>query len=254
MNKYREISPGARLARYVECYWSGEDSRGTPDHCVLPDGCVDILFSARNGEPLGLSVVGLMTTRQKFDLPAGQSFFGVRFRPGMATAFIPEAARLNDKMEPLENVSGMPGGDLFEKLAESASPDAMTRVMESFLRPLEPPDAAQKVLEHLSLGELSVERLALEGTLSMRQLRRVCFERAGVSPKYLMRILRFRRVAERIGAAAKKSVQPHWAQLAAANGYFDQAHLIREFQEFGGCTPGRFLQSFPADVFIESNP
>src|SRR6185295_9534353 len=120
--EYQEISPSVRLMRYVECYWSREDCHGTPDHCVLPDGCVDILFSARNGEPLALSVVGLMTTRQSFDVPAGQLFFGVRFRPGMAAAFIPEAARLNDRMEPLENVSGAVSRDLFQQLAESANP------------------------------------------------------------------------------------------------------------------------------------
>ena len=120
VSRYRELSPSPRLARYVECYWSLEDSEGTPGHCVLPDGCVDILFSARNGEPVGLSVVGLMTTRQNFDLPAGQYFFGVRFRPGMASAFMPEAAGLNDKLEPLENVSQYRAG-IFSRSLRSRS-------------------------------------------------------------------------------------------------------------------------------------
>src|SRR5262245_19551785 len=106
MATYREILPTPRLARYVECYWTREDSRGTRRHRVLPDGCSDILFSSRNGEPSGLTLVGLMTTPQILDVPAGQLFFGVRFRPGMAAAFVPEAAGLNDKNEPLENILG----------------------------------------------------------------------------------------------------------------------------------------------------
>src|SRR4051812_11194254 len=103
---YREILPAPRLRPYVECYWAREDSQPRPRHHVLPDGCADILFSTRAGEPQSLSLVGLMTRPQIIDIPAGQSFFGVRFRPGMAAAFVPDAAKLNDKIEPLENVAG----------------------------------------------------------------------------------------------------------------------------------------------------
>src|SRR5438093_5871455 len=147
MPKYEEMLPGPRLARYVECYWYREDREGTSNHSVMPDGCVDILFSARRGEPLGLSLVGLMTTPQTFDLPSGQFFFGVRFRPGLSTAFIPEAAELNNKTEPLENVVGAPARHIFEQLANARTPMVMTRIMDRFLRPLEPPDAAQKAIE-----------------------------------------------------------------------------------------------------------
>ena len=70
-------------------------------------------------------------------------------------------------------------------------------------------------------------------------------DRAGVPPKYLSRILRFRRAADRMLASG---AQPSWAQFAVACGYYDQAHFIREFQEFAGVTPDRFLQSHAAAV------
>src|SRR5262249_29639978 len=148
-------------------------------------GCVDILFSRRNGEPAGLQVVGLMTTAMTIDIDHGLSFFGVRFRPGMASAFMPEAARLNDKMESLDNV--MPGAarELVQRLSQSSSGVEMSQVMDTFLRPLEPPDAAQNALHRLALTRLSLDHFATEIGLSTRQLRRVCPERAGVSPKYL---------------------------------------------------------------------
>lgn len=227
----------------MECYWSREDREATRGHSVLPDGCVDILFSARHGEPLGLSIVGLMTARQQMDLPAGQSFFGVRFRPGMAAAFVPEAVELTDKIEAVESVLGAAGRKLFDELAGSKSSSEKAAIMDRFLRPLEPPDESQRVLTRLSECDLSVDGVASETGMSVRQLRRVCIQRAGVSPKYLKRILRFRRASEGIHAATMSVVAPNWAEFAACCGYFDQAHFIREFQEFTGCTPGRYLQS-----------
>jgi AraC-like DNA-binding protein len=69
-----------------------------------------------------------------------------------------------------------------------------------------------------------------------------------VSPKYLTRILRFRRAADLLQGRSSLN----WADHAAACGYFDQAHMIREFQEFASCTPGRFLQSLRGQAPVES--
>jgi AraC-like DNA-binding protein len=243
MHRYRTIAPSPRLARYVECYWSHEEFDGTRAHCVLPDGCADILFSSLNGEPAELSVVGLMTSSEIFEVPAGRLFFGIRFRPGMAAAFIPETAQLIDQIEAVQNLVGAEGRELFERLADCTRPEEMGRVAESFLRPLEPPDAGRKAIALLGSSESSIDRLASESGISTRQLRRICLERAGVSPKFLSRILRFRRAAQQIRAASRQSAQPRWAQIAAGCGYFDQAHFIHDFQQFAGCTPGRYLQS-----------
>jgi AraC-like DNA-binding protein len=191
VDNYREILPAARLVRYVECYWFRDDLHGTPHQRVLPDGCVDILFSTQNGEPTSLAIVGLMTTPQIVNVRAGQSFFGVRFRPGMAAAFLPAAPQLNDRIELLENVLGSDARHLFDQLAGASSPLAMARLMDTVLRPLKPPDTAQNALQELSMDAGTIEQVATAAALSTRQLRRLCMERAGVSPKYLRRILRF---------------------------------------------------------------
>jgi AraC-like DNA-binding protein len=243
VSDYQEFIPCPRLSRYVECYWSQLDVNGTSNHRVLPDGCVDILFTSLNGEPRSLDLVGLMTTAGTFDLKPGQSSFGIRFRPGMATAFVPEAAQLNDKIESLASLTFANAGQLLEQLAESPDPAEMSRLMDGLLRPLEPIDANTKALHYLTNTTLPLDTFAREAGLSTRHLRRVCLDRAGVSPKYLKRILRFRRAAERLARIAASPAQPNWADVAAACGYYDQAHFIREFQEFTGHTPGRYLQS-----------
>lgn len=251
---YREIRPGPRLVRYVECYWQRQEHYRLPDCRILPDGCVDILFSTLHGEPAGLTVTGLMTTPLVCDIEAGRSFFGVRFHPGMAAAFLPDAALLNNRVEPLENLWGATTArSIAGRLAELSSLHQMAEVMDGFLRPAEPPDSAHRAMSSLLATSLSLDRLVSDAGLSARHFRRACLERLGVSPKYLRRILRFRGVVEKIGRATARAAQPNWAHLAAACGYYDQAHFIREFQEFAGCTPGRFLQSPDHGGGLESN-
>jgi len=243
MSNYREIRPSPRLARYVECYWHRDDRQGTPQHRVLPDACVDILFSRRGSEPVSLSIVGLMTSPLTLDIVPGQFFFGVRFRAGMAGSFLPEIASLIDQTVPVAEIMGAAGRTLFEQFAESSGPENMIAISEKILRPLEPPDSAERFLSNLSMPGVSLDDLSAQSGLSARHLRRESLRRTGVSPKYLRRIIRFRYAVERIEAAAAAPAQPSWAQFAAACGYYDQAHFTREFLEFAGCTPGRFLQS-----------
>jgi AraC-like DNA-binding protein len=238
---YREIPPSARLRRYVECYWE-RCQAAAADHLVLPDGCVDILFSRIGGEPAGLSTVGLMTAPIRVPAAPAQSFFGVRFRPGMASAFLPGAELLINETRPLDDLSGSLAQRMFERLEESEGLEEMARLMDPLLRPLDPPDSGERVLWQLGSANVSLDRSISESGLSVRHFRRLCLERAGVSPKYLSRILRFRKAVQKM-TALNGMTQPSWVDFAAACGYYDQAHFIREFQEFAGCTPGRFLQS-----------
>ncbi len=229
---YREIAPQASLAPYIECYWCAE---GRPEvRAILPDGCVDILYTARKGEPAALSVVGLMTVPRETRAQAQLDFFGVRFRPGMAHWFLPEAPRLGDRIEPLFDFWGAPAGELFEQLAESGSAEEKAGRMDRYLARRQP----ERVPVPLRLRSAE---------LSTRHFRRVCLDETGVSPKFLARILRFRRAADRIAAMATRARQPAWAEFALESGYADQAHLIREFRAFSGQTPGRFFQYRAAD-------
>jgi len=119
----------------------------------------------------------------------------------------------------------------------------MVGLFEEVLRPTAAPDCSLQVMSRLSNTAAPLSRLASDAGLSERHFRRTCVAHAGVPPRYLRRILRFRSAVDRLRTIQRRSAQPNWAYFAAAFGYYDQAHLIREFQEFAGCTPGRFVQS-----------
>ena len=61
-------------------------------------------------------------------------------------------------------------------------------------------------------------------------------EQVGVSPKLLGRILRFQRAVSSAGSG------PGWAEIAVRCGYYDQAHMVRDFHQFAGASPGEFAR------------
>ncbi len=67
----------------------------------------------------------------------------------------------------------------------------------------------------------------------------------GLPPKQYGRIRRFQQV---LGSAANGDgappPDPDWADIAADHGYYDQSHLIRDFQQFAGMSPGAYLVSY----------
>lgn len=89
-----------------------------------------------------------------------------------------------------------------------------------------------------SHGGAAIAELAAELQWSRKRLIGMFENQLGVSPKLLARMLRFQRLLTLDARSANAS----WAQLAREAGYFDQAHLIREFRDFAGITPGHYRQ------------
>jgi methylphosphotriester-DNA--protein-cysteine methyltransferase len=63
-------------------------------------------------------------------------------------------------------------------------------------------------------------------------------EHVGLPPKVVARILRFEHLVARLDDAGSAS----WSARALDGGFFDQSHLIRDFAEFAGCSPGAYLR------------
>lgn len=150
-----------------------------------------------------------------------------------------EAPLLTDRILPLENLWGSRVRTFAAQLAE-AGPNAAVEIFSKMLTPRFSPLLALQRMLSLSVP---LRRVAEDAGMSERSFRRACGEHTGVSPAYLRRILRFRRAAERIGMLSSATDTPcNWPELAVICGYYDQPHLIRDFREFAGCTPGRFVQ------------
>lgn len=80
-----------------------------------------------------------------------------------------------------------------------------------------------------------VSQVAEEIGWSNRHLTNRFRAETGLKPKEAARVARFDR--------ARRSLSPHRriAEVAAAHGYTDQSHLVREFRALAGCTPSQWL-------------
>jgi AraC-like DNA-binding protein len=183
----------------------------------------------------GVAVVGAMTCERRYDVAAGSRWAGLRFRPGMARRYLGiGAAELCDEVVPLDAVMGRAARELSARLDGAASNrDRRQLLLDAVSAGERPADPVHLAIEALTRahGEADVDWLADQAGMSARQFRRRCREEAGLGPKHLARILRFRRAC-RLAERGES-----WLRVAVEAGYFDQAHLIRDFREFTGSTP-----------------
>jgi AraC-like DNA-binding protein len=86
-------------------------------------------------------------------------------------------------------------------------------------------------------GLIGAGALAAELGCSHKHLITQFRREIGLPPKTLARIVRFSRVADIL----KRNEVASWVEIAYRCGYYDQAHLIRDFREFAGSTPGEYV-------------
>ncbi|WP_437954713.1 helix-turn-helix transcriptional regulator [Sorangium sp. So ce119] len=168
----------------------------------------------------------------------------LQFKPGWSAPLLGVAANaLTDRIVPLEEIWGRPGSDLCQELlAARGLPEVLDRLSHAIdLRThqaSEPASArlARRAVRLLEGDEVRVESVAERLGVTARHLRRAFTESVGIGPKDFARSVRLQRAVRR--AATSKD----WAHIAVDAGYYDQAHLIADFRELVGLTPGAFLK------------
>jgi transcriptional regulator GlxA family with amidase domain len=100
--------------------------------------------------------------------------------------------------------------------------------------------AVQTLIAHN--GALTIDHAAASAGTSARHLERLFNEQVGMSPKRFGRVLRFQAAAAEIATEPTRPL----VDVSADTGYFDQAHMIREFVSLAGSTPGQFQRSLGA--------
>jgi AraC-like DNA-binding protein len=229
------------LSRFVLGFWQGgRAAEAGETFRILPDGSLDLVWQVGSDTPHSIAF-GTSTRPRETALTPGAVYFGIRFRPGAAHRFL-DRGDLSQLTDGEASCLLRRDRDLAPRLADIADFEQRATLIACHLHALaaevDGADLAETAARLIAArsGQLKIGELADKLGVTRRQLERQCRRDLGLSPKMLARILRFRRAAALIAQGKVRS----GADLAAAGGYVDQAHLIREFQEFAGTTPKRF--------------
>lgn len=247
MMGYWEERPVDVLRPYVAALWIWEGVAPPDSYRVLPDGCIDIIFSstrAENRDAHRLDVVGTMTRCLVVSRVGLPIVLGVRFRPGGALPFLDcPASEITDAHLSLEEMWGQDANRLLCRLGECVSvSERLSLIQRALLERIDgafPEDkrmmyAARHIAADPRFSNL--DNLASDMGLSPRQFRRRFEAEVGIGPKRFGRVIRFQRCLQMVLQRGGR-----WADLAYEHGYCDQAHLIRDFKEFTGLSPTQYL-------------
>ena len=212
---YRQWAPPAALAAALDCFWVRLGSpAGALLNPVLPDGCVDLIWQ----EGRGAFIAGPDTGPVPSALAPETVLVGARFRPGAGGPAL-----------------GVPLAALRDRRVDFCEiQPALSRRVPSVL------DAHEAVRLLVRPRTQLSELVAVLG-VSERQLRRRFDLTVGYGPKTLQRVLRFRRVVDRLSASHGAC---DLATLAVRTGYADQAHLTRETSRLAGLPPALLARRF----------
>lgn len=253
-----EIAPDPALSPVIRSYCDYSEKTGgftARRELPHPEGVLIVNL----GEPV--SVTG--GDGEAISLRAGEAFAaGVHLRPAISRSsgaqsgvhvFLPlESLRrllavpmdeLLDRAVPLDAIFGGQARVLGERLGEASSLaeridvlDAAMRERLMTARALCPGQSyALRLLR--TRPDLDIAEVAREVGWSRKHLADRVRDVVGVGPRSFRRLIRF----ERLIASIDGEDAPDWAGLAHDLGYCDQPHLIREFREFAGLTPGQFM-------------
>jgi AraC-like DNA-binding protein len=150
---------------------------------------------------------------------------------------------LKGRVVALEDLFGRLAGLVREELLDSPAWEERFAIVDRFLLARiagaeDPPASLAWALSrlHHTRGALEIGSLTAELGCSRRYLIGLFNDHVGLPPKLLARILRFEHaleLAERGGIG--------WAEIAHRCGYYDQAHMIGDFQQFTGRSPTAYV-------------
>lgn len=256
---YLNYTPRYPLSQFIESFWYGAHSAQYRHERLLPNGDIDIVLNLRDARLqfyydanlsrphliTGLVASGVHSRYYVIDISQQSSLLGVRFRPGGAYPFLGDAAdQLQDRHVALEDLWGRAAAELQSRLLEAKTHEARFRCLEqTFLNLLSDtirphPGIAKAVSWFVTeQGASAVTAAAERLGLSSRRFIELFRREIGLPPKALCRILRFQRALRLLATNAR----PSPARVAVDCGFYDQAHLIRDFRAFAGITLSAYL-------------
>lgn len=261
---YKEYQPSAAMGKFVECYW---ELNGTIKNnemlqeVLVPGGRAEIIFTNapffwygtnKTSKPeifFDSFLLGPRKAANYMGLNKDYCCVGVRLRIGCLQLFTGMSANIHaNNITPLSSVfitSHIPPAKMLVHFGEM---EKSVQCIELWLNEmLQPPPAEWYKMQHF-LADLSlqgdevstIKDLSLRYGWNYKKTERIFLKYTGLSPRTLLRLLRFRYALETM-----KSNPGSLTHAAHRFGFYDQSHFIREFHNYAGSNPSSFYKNIP---------
>lgn len=242
------------LASVVEAMWHFDGVVGYPRERVFPSGIIELIvhlgerYREVEGDRAGLysttCVTGMQLGPMVIEAPSCRNaVMGIRLHPAGAYVLLGSLAQVSGLSVDLQDLVGRSAGELAERCHATASPEERLRIAGRWIgeRVKRVPGADPAVSWmasqiRLQEGAVSISELREHTGFSKTRLVTAFRDQIGVTPKLYARIVRFRRVLDKLIQGAGPL-----SELALEAGYYDQPHMNAEFRELSGFTPRELL-------------
>jgi AraC-like DNA-binding protein len=260
--RFASAAPDVVLAGVVQEYWEVEGRLSPFRERVLPNGCIEVMVNL--GPPHQLVTPTATSTWERawysglhqraivIESLHGTHLVAARLHPlGALRLFGAAVADTVNRVIDLETMLGHSAGELRAGLLEATRPEDRFRLLERFLLPRLGPEGAlpsplvssAAAAIEAAHGHLRVGSIHADLGVSRKQLWLRFARELGLSPKAYAQLQRFVWTLARL----RESTTVDWSRLAAAAGYSDQAHLVRDFRRVAAASPTEFLRTRTPD-------
>jgi AraC-like DNA-binding protein len=260
--RFSSAAPAPALAGIVQELWQVEGRLSPFRERVLPNGCTEIMLNLGPPHQLltdaGTSVwelawfSGLHERAIAIESLQGTHLVSARLHPlGALRLFGPEIPKAVNTVVDLETLLGPPAAELHATLLAADSTEERFAHLERFLigyistgkvPSAIVSEAARRIEE--AHGNLRIASIYGEQGVSRKHLWLRFGRELGLSPKAYAQLHRFVWTLARL----RESPSVEWPRLAAAAGYSDQAHLVRDFRRAAFASPTEFLRTRTPDT------
>lgn len=169
--------------------------------------------------------------------PTGARSVGAVLAPGAASLVLGvPVGEVSGRHVALEVLWGPAADELADRvhgLPDAEALDVVEAALVARAAGRRPSRRARLLVAAVEAGA-ALPEVGAELGLGERRTRELCWEVLGLSPRDARRVARLQRVFGDWQRAPGRA----WAERALLAGYADQAHLVREFKDLTGLTPG----------------
>ena len=255
---YQVYTPSPELQPFIKCFWSLDDEKQDEPvkQKVLPDGCMEMIFHYgdhyqqyfEDGSSIiqPKSFVFGQITKYIEIAPTGISgIISARFLPDGISPFLNKPlTALENKAVPIADLFGEDGNKLEENVINAKDNNERIKLIETFLlselteqRTIDAITKSCVDLIFQSQGQIGSAELADKMNINRRNIERKFISAIGISPKQLARVARLQATLKML----EQNKSATLTEIAYENGYYDQAHFIKDFREFTGISPKSFF-------------